>query len=277
MTKKQSILIIDDNQVICETLLLYFESKGFATTAVTSGEEGLSLIQRGQFEVVILDILMPRLNGLDIMRRIQKEKTILPKIIVSTGSGSQDIEIEARRLGAFEVLHKPILDLEKQLFPLVKRAFELYDLTTELAEKGAQLKNLEQQLNELYQFNCKLLRTGNDTNLAATVSEAVKTFNSSLESAVFKKTDRGFTRLDNQQDILDIPEPSVISMSLPDVDLGLSPKTILHPIYSGGTTLGILAIGGLKDCFSTEALSVLALIPALTSYFLAKKQNETAV
>ena len=62
---------MDDEDVICSTLRIYLESEGFAVRTVNSGRKALAELESGAYEVLILDILMPQMNGLEVMGWIQ--------------------------------------------------------------------------------------------------------------------------------------------------------------------------------------------------------------
>ena len=139
MDSSGKILVVDDEEVICNTLRLYLESQGFAVETANSGHEAIARIKEHEFEVVILDILMPQMNGLDVMRWIN-DRDAPVEVIITTGAGSHEVAVEAMRLGAFELLRKPILDFDEKLLLAVRQAGEHYRLKATLREKKADFK-----------------------------------------------------------------------------------------------------------------------------------------
>jgi two-component system chemotaxis response regulator CheY len=103
-----SLLISDDDRDFRETLRGVFEPRGFRTYLAGDGEEALHIIEREPIHLAVLDMHMPRLTGLETMRRIRQLQwgSALPCILVSAALDAA-IEEEARRQHAFSVLAKP--------------------------------------------------------------------------------------------------------------------------------------------------------------------------
>lgn len=105
MTKK--ILIIDDEPEICKTVTECLFDAGYAASYALSGPDGLAMIRKDPPSLVLLDIGMPGMDGVEVMRLIREQLPSLPVVILT---GSQDAETVRRmmRLGACEYLTKPI-------------------------------------------------------------------------------------------------------------------------------------------------------------------------
>ena len=102
-----SLLITDDDRDFRETLSGIFESRGFRTIQAGDGEEALDVIQREQIHLLLLDMHMPRLTGLDTIRRLRTLHLDLPCILISAALDRQ-LEEDARAAHAYSVLSKPI-------------------------------------------------------------------------------------------------------------------------------------------------------------------------
>ncbi|MCX8012222.1 MAG: response regulator [Desulfobacterota bacterium] len=104
MTK---VLIIDDERPIRETLDMLLREKGYEVLTSESGEKGLALIQKNPLDIVILDLRLPGMNGIEVMREIRK---IFPKIIIIliTAYHNEDVYAEAENFGIYGYLLKPI-------------------------------------------------------------------------------------------------------------------------------------------------------------------------
>lgn len=102
-----SLLITDDDRDFRETLSGIFESRGFRTIQAGDGEEALDVIQREQIHLLLLDMHMPRLTGLDTIRRLRTLHLDLPCILISAALDRQ-LEEDARAAQAYSVLSKPI-------------------------------------------------------------------------------------------------------------------------------------------------------------------------
>jgi two-component system response regulator HydG len=101
-----SILIVDDEETMREACREVLVSEGFSLLQASSGEEALDLIGRRSFDLLILDLKMPRVDGLEILKRVQKESPGTATVVI-TGYPSIDTAVEAMRLGAADFLPKP--------------------------------------------------------------------------------------------------------------------------------------------------------------------------
>ena len=101
------ILIVDDEEDLASTLAERLELRGFQVTAVTSGAEALGLFSENRFSVLILDVKMPGIGGLELMARIKQEQPDLP-VILFTGHSSLADAQRGIEEGAFAYLQKPI-------------------------------------------------------------------------------------------------------------------------------------------------------------------------
>jgi two-component system nitrogen regulation response regulator NtrX len=107
----EKILIIDDEAGIRSSLQGILEDEGYAVEATATGEKGLELLAADQIDLVFLDIWLPEMNGIDVLKKIrEKEEGI--QVVMITGHGSVESAVEATKLGAFNFLEKP-LSLEK--------------------------------------------------------------------------------------------------------------------------------------------------------------------
>jgi two-component system nitrogen regulation response regulator GlnG len=117
-----SLLVIDDKASILQAFRRAFRDPEVTLYTASSGGEGLELVVRHGPDVVILDVYLPDLSGLEVFRRIRQHSARIPVILI-TGHGTTETAIEAMKLGAFDYLLKP-LDVE-QLQALVSRALTI--------------------------------------------------------------------------------------------------------------------------------------------------------
>ena len=106
MSYTARILIVDDEQTMREACREALASDGFIMREASSGEAALDIIGRQSFDLLILDLKMPRVDGLEILRRIQKESPGTATVVI-TGYPSIDTAVEAMKLGAADFLPKP--------------------------------------------------------------------------------------------------------------------------------------------------------------------------
>ena len=136
------ILVIDDEAVICDACRLALSDYGFAVDTCLSGGQGLAMLIDGQYDLALLDMKLPDLDGLSILQTIKKERPEVYVIII-TGYSSVENAVEAMKLGAFDYLAKPFI--EDELVLAVKRAIE----SKRLKEENLALRS---QLSERYDF-----------------------------------------------------------------------------------------------------------------------------
>ncbi|MDY6971475.1 MAG: response regulator, partial [Thermodesulfobacteriota bacterium] len=116
-----SILIIDDEGAICKGCRMVLSGENHLIDIRMSGRAGLDAILRGQYDVVLLDLKLPDLSGMEILRSVRKEKPGV-YIIVMTGYSSVQNAVDAMKSGAFDYLAKPFSDDE--LLIAVEKAAE---------------------------------------------------------------------------------------------------------------------------------------------------------
>jgi DNA-binding NtrC family response regulator len=110
------VLVVDDEAGLRRFLVKELAARGFAADAAASGEEGLKKIAETVYDVVLLDMKMPGMDGLAALREIRRE-TPAPEVLILTGQGSVESAVEAMRAGAFHYLTKPfhLEELEVQI------------------------------------------------------------------------------------------------------------------------------------------------------------------
>jgi len=105
------VLLVDDEKEFVETLSERLEMREMGSTVVYSGEEALSLLREEEPEVIVLDLRMPGIDGIEVLREIKRKHRHV-EVIVLTGHGSKQDQEVCMRLGAFAYLQKPV-DIEK--------------------------------------------------------------------------------------------------------------------------------------------------------------------
>lgn len=119
---QETLLIIDDEPSILESLSLFFTDDGYRVLTARNGEEGLNLFFKDVVDVVITDLRMPVVDGIEVMNRIHSHEPDVPMIVVSGAGKRQDI-IKALQMGAKDYITKPITDLN-MIRHVVKKALE---------------------------------------------------------------------------------------------------------------------------------------------------------
>lgn len=153
------ILIVDDEPEILSNLETILSSEGFEVVKASSGSEAVAMFEAGSFELVITDMKMPGLSGLDLLRHVkQMDKDI--EVIILTGYGTMENAIQTLRdQGAYDYLKKPLENIEELLISvntaLERRRLRLEnkklvaDLSVHKTQLEAQNENLRQSQSEL--------------------------------------------------------------------------------------------------------------------------------
>jgi CheY-like chemotaxis protein len=122
MTK---ILIVDDNKEFCISLADIFEAKGYEVESRNSGQSAIDIVKEKSFDVILMDIKMPGMNGVEAFKQIKK---ISPRtaVIMITAYALEDLIKEALAEGAFGVLRKPcdvdkVLELIEEIIKKIKK------------------------------------------------------------------------------------------------------------------------------------------------------------
>ncbi len=157
-----TVLIIDDEKNIREGLAAALELEDYTVALASDGKEGLERIQKGDIDLVITDLRMPKISGEQVLAKITAENPGIP-VIVLTGHGSIDSAVDAMRNGAYDFLTKP-LNLD-QLILIVKRALQ----GRELALKH---KELQEELNSRKSFESIIGKSAEMQRIFETVRKA---------------------------------------------------------------------------------------------------------
>jgi two-component system response regulator HydG len=106
MTEKAQVLIVDDQPGMVRTTALVLERKGYVVDGAEDGQTAIERVQQTPFSVVLMDIKMPIMNGVETYKRI---KAIRPgtAVIMMTAYAVEDLVAEALQEGAYAVIHKP--------------------------------------------------------------------------------------------------------------------------------------------------------------------------
>lgn len=100
------VLIVDDEEDFVEMFSLRLENQGEKVFTAYSGQEALEVLKEESIDVVMLDIRMPVMDGIETLKKIKKEFPIV-EVIMLTGHGSAETAVEGMKLGAFDYLMKP--------------------------------------------------------------------------------------------------------------------------------------------------------------------------
>jgi DNA-binding response OmpR family regulator len=135
--KDMKVLLVDDEEEFVKALAERLKMRDLRSDTVLDGEEALSFVEDQEPDVMVLDLKMPGIDGMEVLRQVRKA---YPKIqvIILTGHGTERDEEEAKRLGAFDYLEKPVnLDvLVKKMKAAYRRKMEDTMVAATFAEAG---------------------------------------------------------------------------------------------------------------------------------------------
>jgi CheY-like chemotaxis protein len=112
MEEKKKILIADDNKAISGILSLKLESDGFEVKTVSNGKDALDLLEKERFDLLLLDLIMPEMNGFGVLENLKMKGLNMPIIVDSDLSQAEDIK-KVKDLGAVDFLVKSDLSVDQ--------------------------------------------------------------------------------------------------------------------------------------------------------------------
>ena len=150
------VLVIEDNRDIAENIADYLEPKGHILDFAANGQLGLKLAVKQRYDVIVLDIGLPGLNGMELCRRLRDDAKVFTPVLMLTARDQLEDKLEGFRVGADDYLVKPfsVKELEARLEVLRKRggmsptnrvlsvADLNYDTETQIATRGQKTLNL---------------------------------------------------------------------------------------------------------------------------------------
>ena len=135
--KNMKALLVDDEEEFVKALAERLKMRDLRSDTVLDGEEALSFVEDQEPDVMVLDLKMPGIDGMEVLRQVRKAYPNI-QVIILTGHGTEKHEEEAKRLGAFDYLEKPVnLDvLVKKMKAAYRRKMEDTMVAATFAEAG---------------------------------------------------------------------------------------------------------------------------------------------
>lgn len=179
MSANISLLLIDDEEGIRKVLSLSLADAGWLVRTAANAEEGLALFQQGDFPIVLTDIKMPGMDGLELLRTLKEIKPET-EVVLMTGHGDLDLAIQGIKLDAADFVTKPIDDDVLEI--ALKRATERWSMRRAIREHTEHLEELvEEKTRDL--LAAERLATIGQT--VAGLSHSIKNMASGLEGSLF--------------------------------------------------------------------------------------------
>jgi len=133
MIYKANILVVDDDTSVCKSVANVLEKEGYTVDIVFSGEDALEKVEKNKYALAIVDLMLPGINGIDLLQEIKKKNTNITVIMI-TGYPSVKSAVQSIKLNAFDYIPKPFTPNE--LRSLVARALERRLTYEEVASKS---------------------------------------------------------------------------------------------------------------------------------------------
>ncbi len=204
MTK---ILVIDDEETNVRVLSISLRSDGYDVVTAYSGEEGLEVFKKEAPDIVLTDLKMPGMDGIEVLGKI---KALEPdaEVIIITGHGDIDSAIEALKYGGSDFINKPIRD--EALSIALQRAKEKLEIRKKLKEYTFNLENeVKIATRELWRrsnFLNRLITSSNDGIIATDEEFKIVIFNPGAEKIFGRSRSEALDRMD----IADLYPPEIV-------------------------------------------------------------------
>jgi DNA-binding response OmpR family regulator len=181
-----SVLIIDDDDELCELVAEYLSAEGYGVASVHDGESGLAAALSGKHDLAILDVMLPRMNGFEVLRNI-REKSKIP-VLMLTARGDDTERIVGLEIGADDYLPKPFnpRELTARLRAILRRVnsgdegneaatkFEVDDIEVSPAARTVKIEGKELALTSIeFDLLNELLRSAGNVVRKEELSENV--------------------------------------------------------------------------------------------------------
>jgi YesN/AraC family two-component response regulator len=165
----EKLLLIDDERPILETLGLSITSEGYEVFTAENGKEGLEIFDREDINLVLTDIKMPVMDGIELLKKV-KESGKEAEVIVITGHGDMDSAIAALRYGASDFITKPVRD--EALMLAIERARQKLSMAQQLKDYTENLEQkVEMRTRELQEAHEEILKNERLATIGETVAE----------------------------------------------------------------------------------------------------------
>lgn len=188
--ESKHVLVVDDEKSICDIVKVYLQTNGYTVYLALSGEEAVEIIKENTIDLVLTDIKMPGMTGVDLLKWVKEYNNSLP-VIMTTGFPTLDTAIEALKLGAYDYLTKPF-HLE-EVIEKISRAIQtrqlqednlLFSKLVSLHEVTKELSSthlLDELYNRFLSYSIKMSRSSGGALLFFDESSQLKITLTSLE------------------------------------------------------------------------------------------------
>jgi len=145
MDSRGRILIVDDGPMICQSCKEILEYEGYLVDIAHSGEEGLKRVLGKKFDLILLDITMPEISGLTLLKKMRAEQNHTPVVMI-TAYSTVEAAVEAMKLGASDFIQKPFT--REELSQVVRSVIvEKGEMAERISQEQIISKDMVQKMN----------------------------------------------------------------------------------------------------------------------------------
>ncbi|PKL36069.1 MAG: two-component system response regulator [Spirochaetae bacterium HGW-Spirochaetae-1] len=223
-----TILVIDDEYILRQTMTDFLEDHGYSVIEAENGRKGIEMIRTAAPDVVLCDLMMPEMNGLDVITHVSGEYPDIPVIAVS-GTGDISLAIEAVKLGAWDYLMKPLFDMNI-LIHSISRAIERSQLLRENKRYQENLEFMVQQQTEELRREIEMRKTA-EKKIEEQMQVLEKTLQGTVQAIVSAVELRDPYTAGHQRRVAMLAQVIARNMSLDDFSIaGLTTAGTIHDL-----------------------------------------------
>lgn len=276
---EQSILVVDDDMLVRKVLKKYISSLGYYVDTAEDGRGALDMLRSFSYDLVLTDLQMPRLGGIELLKEMFLEYPDVPKIVL-TGQGTNDDIIAALKSGAYDFLYKPIDDFEILEFS-IKRAVESKKLKEDKERHLTELEKINEiismlnsgksteeifsklhvSLKRVIPFDGMLLTLLNETNTFLNIENMV--FNQSMFYTFLRKGDRFFI---SELSIKQLIDGDIDLLNIEDLALYLKTHK-MHEVFNEVNRNGINSILAVSLVLKNQIRGIIFFLSSHKSFF----------
>jgi len=276
---EQSILVVDDDMLVRKVLKKYISSLGYYVDTAEDGRSALDMLRSFPYDLVLTDLQMPILGGIELLKEMFSAYPDIPKIVL-TGQGTNDDIIAALKSGAYDFLYKPIDDFEILAFS-IKRAVESKKLKEDKTRHLAELEKINEiismlnsgkstdeifsklhvSLKRVIPFDGMVLTLLNETNTFLNIENIV--FNQSNFYTFLRKNDRFFV---SELSIKQLIDGEIGLLNVEDLGLYLK-NNKMHDVFNEINRNGINSILAVSLVLKNQIRGIIFFLSCHKSFF----------
>lgn len=139
ITDKRAVLFVDDDEILLKSIEKSIEDESYDKYFATSGEDALEILKKEEVHVIVVDIVMPGMDGLELLKIVRKEYPKIVSMVISGFAQSADVMMSLQQEGVYRFIPKN-WTFDEDLRTVIRRAIDTYNLQSEHEDMTAELK-----------------------------------------------------------------------------------------------------------------------------------------